>query len=175
MSRSPYMYIEAYNKYKDSWEKVKVVTYANILSSTTEPHEIDVWSWNGTHDVFEILTSGGIYPNFKGIHKGLPINVSKEVKERWEGLWEDEDFFRPSEDTPFYFNLADAKLYVAEYPELQDYYYDGYDEDGNLIEKLAPNPLLGVVNRVESILSVWEEDWDWFLAPSDIRVVGWIL
>ena len=179
MSISPFFYIEAFNYKTSNWEKVDVYT----KNSKDEFIPISVWTANGTHDLFTVVKGENSYelPEFTDVHHGFPINASQEMYAMFDShcCTIEKDGFEYVPDVKF-FNLADAKLYLHQYPVVKDLdkmdaYWCQHDipsEEVPIIE--MENPLQMLIDRVEAILEIWDEWWKEFLSYSDIRIIYWL-
>lgn len=182
MSMSPYFFIEVYNHKNGKWEKFDV--YVKNRDGEIKP--ADLWTWNGTHQLFTILEFEDSYmvPDFTALHYDLPQDCSKEMKEIYKSHCWDVDpegnfFYTPK---VHWFNLADALLYLKEYPVIEDEekMYAYYDEnEGNISWESVPkeytsNPLESLTDRVKGFLAVGFEDWYFNTSDSDVRVICWI-
>ena len=78
MSMSSFFYIEIYNRKLGQWEKFDVYT----RNWKDEIAPVDLWWWNGSHELFSILEFEESYdfPEFTALHKGLPMDVSNEMQ-----------------------------------------------------------------------------------------------
>ena len=169
MSCSPYFYIEKLNNDTNKYEKITLYHLSSKNDKTYE--EIDVWPWNGTHDVFDSLTIGR-GEEICGIHVGVPANVSEDIKKVIDEYLKDIAPFTPK---IYYITLAD--LYVEYYknPMVADYDVDWEGDITN--SKNAPkkeNPVKKVIDRIESIVDLADQGWDLENERSDIRLVYWL-
>ena len=57
MSMSPFFYIEIYNRKLGQWEKFDVYT----RNEKDELAPVDLWWWNGTHELFSVLEFPHLY------------------------------------------------------------------------------------------------------------------
>lgn len=182
MSRTPYFYIEKYNTEHNIWEK-QTLYYCE--TKTQDIKEVDVWPWNGTHDVFNIINhTDDIFPHFTGVRHIFPNNASPEVCDEYEKNWfrwgeNKENISKPN---AFYFTLADLLLYIKEYPIVKDYdameeyWTENEDTPWNEVpERTMPNPMSDVATRVMNYMDFVEDWWSEFSLKSEIRIVGWIL
>ena len=176
MSASPYFYIEAYNAKTGNWEKVDIYS----KNSAGEYVPVDLWPWNGSHDLFSIVGYEDSYdmPEFNAVHSGLPVNASQEMYAIVQDHYDEEINYMPQIK---YFNVADAKLYLMKYPTVQDSdeMETWWAQHDNTIWEEVPkmekqNPLKALIDRVESILEFWDEFW-WINGSwSDIRIIYWV-
>ncbi len=160
MSRSPYFYVERFNKDTGKYE----LEHPLIWDWEHKEREIaPLFPYNGCHELFSIL-EGNSYlenlPEMQGIHAGLPKDVCKEIEEEYFS-----DDYIPAKETRW-FTYADMYIYYLEHPTALD-----YDEDP---PKDGPNPIKSLMNRVDAFLEVMD-GWDWRDDYSLIRIVFWIL
>lgn len=181
MSRSPYFFVERpdYNTGKYEMQHPIVWNYDH-----TKQQPAELFPYNGCHDLFSIVENNGTgndFPAMRGIHRGLPENVSAEIKEAYnhccyETVYAGEKhLYTP---TVRWFSYADMYIYCLEHPEAIDYeamdkiYYD--EDRENPPEKIMmPTPLKALMNRVDAFLEVMD-GWDWRDDYSQIRIVYWI-
>ncbi len=176
MSRSPFFYIEVYNRELGQWEKFDVYT----KNYKDEIRPVDLWSWNGSHSLFSILefeTSYSDFPVFTALHKGLPIDVSNEMQKKFEEHCDDEINYIPD---VHWFNLADALLYLRDNKTVED--LDAMEEEwvntGVVWEDVSKhymvNPLQPLIDRVNCFLELADDLRYWELSPSEVRIIGWV-
>ena len=180
MSASPFFFIEVFNYKSGNWEKVDLYTVRKIGEYTP----IDVWPWNGTHALFTVVGCENSYelPEFKAIHEGLPINASPEMYAIFDkhcATIEKDGFDYVPEVK--HFNLADAKLYLKDYLNVQDsdameeYWYRNEELPFEDVPKMEmTNPLYGLIDRVETILDLWDDFWLFYHSYSDVRIIYWV-
>lgn len=172
MSRTPYFYIEKFNRKESKWEKVTLYRFSN-----EEPEEVELWPFNGTHDLFNLLgyeAGFADYP-FEYSHQGLPKDASEEMQKIYNdyfGMWEGETFFVPP--TIRWFNYADGLVYLKSHPEVPDYEERDLDFDGSSENKMMDNPIKELLDRVESYLDFADDMWGWDMTPSEVRVIYWV-
>ena len=176
MSASPYFFIEVFNHISGKWEKVDL-----YINKKGEYQPIDVWPWNGAHALFTVVGCEDSYviPDFMAIHEGLPVDASQEMHEIYmkQHLEFGVEFDYPEVK---YFNVADAKLYLAEYPfvedsDTMDEYWTKHDVPFEEVPKMqAANPLIDLIDRVGNILSLWDEFWMYGHPWSDVRIIYWV-
>ena len=174
MSMSPFFYIELYNREFGRWEKFDVYT----KNKKNELAPVDLWWWNGTHELFSVLEFEESYdfPVFTALHEGLPMDVSNEMQKKFEEFCDDENV-----PEVHWFNLADALLYLRDNKTVED--IDAMEEewrDRNLIWEDVPkqymeNPLQSLINRVNCFLELADDLRYWELSSSEVRIIGWIL
>lgn len=169
MSRTPYFYLEKYNSDKDVWEVYSPYEFDERRNEFTR---IDFWPWNGTHEVFDALTDGwGCYNDkMPGVHKGLPKNVSDEVKKVCNDCGE--------YAKPYWISYADIYIDALENPEVEDYDEEAeYDEESGedkiiTKKKMKPSPAAQLRDRVKQFINIldwWDDD-----CKIDYRLVYWI-
>ena len=180
MSASPYFFIEMYNYDSDNWEKIDLYT----IDSKGNYRPIDLWPWNGTHALFTVVGCEDSYdlPEFTAVHYGFPINASQEMYAIFDKhcATEEKDGFDYIPEVK-HFNLADAKLYLTKYPIVQDsdtmeeYWYKHEDTVFEEVPEVQmANPLTGLIDRIESVLDLWDDFWKFNHSWSDVRVIYWI-
>ena len=176
MSASPFFYIECFNHKTNEWEKVDVYTK---IKGEYEP--VDVWWWNGTHELFSILGAEESHdvPEFNGIHRGLPVSASAEMYKIFEShCWGEEDWSYVPDVK--WFNVADAKLYLHTHPTIvdldakEDWCLEHQCEWNEAPELTRPSPLEDLLDRVMSMVEMWDWMWDINRSYSDLRVIYWI-
>lgn len=180
MSASPFFFIELFNYKSGNWEKIDLYK----MDSKGNYIPINLWSWNGTHELFTIVGCEDSYevPQFDAVHCGLPVNASQEMHEKFyshcANFEEDGFHYVPAVK---YFNVADAKLYLMKYPTIKD--SDGMEmwwaqHEGVAWEDVPKaeieNPLKTLIDRVENILDLWDDSWLFDHSYSDVRVIYWV-
>lgn len=163
MSRTPYFYLEKFNSDTNKWE----VYLPYIKNDKGEFKQIDFWPWNATHDVFNAFTYNYLSnPSINGVHKGLPYNVSDEVKEIAKHFEEGYTFQ--------WISYADICCEALRVPQVEDPEWE-YSEDGDdrVITKMVDSPAVVMKKRVDEILSVMD---DWWVEENRIyyRIVYWV-
>lgn len=163
MSRTPYFYLEKFNPKTNKWE----VYLPYIKNDKGEFKQIDFWPWNATHEVFNAFTYNYLSnPSINGVHKGLPYNVSDEVKEIAKHFEEGYTFQ--------WISYADICCEALRVPQVEDPEWE-YDEDGNdtVITKMIDSPAVKMKKRVDEVLSVMD---DWWVEENRIyyRIVYWV-
>ena len=160
MSRSPYFYVERFNKKTGKYELEHPLIWD---WEHKEREAAPLFPYNGCHELFSIL-EGNPYlnnlPEMQGIHKGLPKDVCKEIEEEY--FLKD---YVPAKETRW-FTYADMYIYYLKHPIALD-----YDEDP---PKDGPNPIKSLMDRVDAFLEVMD-GWDWRDDYILIRIVYWIL
>lgn len=154
MSRSPFFFVERFNKYTNKYEleHPKVWNYNH-----TKEELADLYPYNGNHELFSIVEETGYFSKMQGIHLGLPNDVNEKIKTEYEKCQED-DFTT----TVRWFTYADMYIYLLKNPLVT------IDED----EK-EPNPVQSLKDRIDCFLEVMD-GWDWEDDYSLIRIVYWI-
>lgn len=171
MSRSPYFFLEKYNRNTKAYEEVAPFVRDN--------ENVELFPFNGAHEMFSILANDGIYPHMNGIHGGLPEDVTDGIV---NALIRDEDVFADndvdSKDLPRlleereqdvrWFTYADMEIYLLKNPTVSD--YNEFTETSIEVE----NPLNFLKKRVDAFLEVWDTWGDWVDELSLIRIIYWI-
>ena len=178
MSASPFFYIEIYNRKTGRWEKFDVYT----LDYIDEIVPVDLWWWNGSHELFSVLEFESSYdfPTFYNLHHDLPIDVSDEMQKKFEEhCWEDEHMtYTPD---VHWFNLADALLYLNDNKTVED--VDAMENNwvaaqtmdwADVPKQYMENPLQSLINRVNNFLAVADDIRYFEMSPSEVRVIGWV-
>ena len=166
MSCTPYFYIEKMNKDTNKYEKVTLYTkpskYASQETKDRGYAEVDVWPWNGTHDVFEALKN---FPYLSTIGPNLSDEMDEIIKKH-----RNDELFSPNICC---INLADMYIEYYKNPTVVDYDVEWDEDDINLAPR-KENPLKSVIDRIESYISLADEMWDCTTTPSDVRLIYWI-
>ena len=177
MSMSPFFYIEIYNRKLGRWEKFDVYT----KDEKDEFVPVDLWWWNGTHELFSVLGFEESYefPEFTALHEDLPMDVSNEMQKEFEKFCEDNDEFTYVPKV-HWFNLADALLYlrdnktVVDFDAMETEWVSSGLEWEDVPKQYMDNPLQSLIDRVNCFLE-FAEDWRyWELSPSEVRIIGWV-
>lgn len=149
MSLTPYFYIEKRNEKTGKYEKVTL--YDN------NKKEVEVWSYNGTHDLFAMLDVdySGEYDSIDGILHGIPADISEEVKAIIDDFNEEEEGILLAPVN--YVNLADLKIAYFMNP-----IYTG-------------SPLKQFINTIENYVYFAKENWEYNKIYSSIRIVYWVV
>jgi len=163
MSRTPYFYLEKFNSNSMKWE----VYLPYVKNDKGEFKQIDFWPWNATHEIFNAFTYNYLSnPSINGVHKGLPYNVSDEVKEIAKHFEEGYTFQ--------WISYADICCEALRVPQVEDPEWE-YDEDGNdtVITKMIDSPAVKMKKRIDEILSIMD---DWWVEENRIyyRIVYWV-
>lgn len=175
MGACPYFYIEIFNHNLNEWEKYDVLT----KNKNGEYVPADLWPWNGSHDLFSVvsLESSYDFPTFTAIHEGFPVNASNEMYNEYGKFKSDINSQMPSVK---WFNLADAMLYIDKNPVVED--TDAIEETWaaagdikweDVPVKAMDNPLKSLVDRALAFLEVADEFRYWEWKPSDVRIIAW--
>lgn len=181
MSRSPYFFVERYDRHTNKYELQHPIVWN---WDHTKQEAADLFPYNGCHDLFSIVEDNGYgdLPEMKGIHNGLPKDVCEEIQKEYNKHTYDENW--GGEKTYHYepharwFTYADMYIYYLEHPLSLDYdamdrAYE-YAEEGKEVEKIMrDNPILSLKNRIDAFLEVCD-GWDWKNDYSQIRIVYWI-
>ena len=181
MSASPFFYIELYNRKLGKWEKFDLYG----LNYKDEVVPIDLWYWNGSHELFSVLEFEESYdfPTFYHVHRGLPIDVSDEMQKKFEEFCSNEEDWGGAVYVPdvHWFNLADALLYLHDNETVED--IEAMEKDwlqkGNIEWNEVPkqymrNPLKSFIDRVNCFLECADDLRYFEISPSDVRIIGWI-
>lgn len=181
MSRSPYFFVERYDKNIERYEIQHPLVWN---SNHTKRVPADLFPYNGNHDLFSIVEESAYEINvheMRGIHRGLPENVSIEIKEAYDKLCYETEYAGEKHlytPTARWFTYADMYIYCLEYPEVIDYdamdeaYYNNTEE--NPPKKIMkPTPVKILMNRINAFMEVID-DWNWRNDYSQIRIVYWI-
>lgn len=158
MSRSPYFYAEVYNNKENKWLYVDPLVWNY---DRTKRVVADLWPYNGTHELFQLLgVEGGCSaPDFNGVMMGLPHDCCQEIKDAFSG-----EYFSPK-----WFTYADAEIYYLKHPEVDDPWEEPDEETGEVPK--TDNPIKGLLDRVNAFLEVWDDMGIYIMHPSQIRIV----
>ena len=185
MSRTPYFFIERFDRVTNKYELQHPIIWNY---NHTKQKQADLFPYNACHDLFSIVENNGTgndFPTMKGIHDGLPENVAAEIKETYDHCcYESEWVGEKTLHTPTvrWFTYADMYIYYLEHPEVIDYdamdaaYYYAEDEEERKDSSkkiMMPNPIKSLMDRVNMFLEV-TDGWDWENDYSLIRIVYWI-
>ena len=180
MSRSPFFFVEQFDYNTGKYEIQHPIVWNY---NHTKQELADLFPYNGCHDLFSIVENNarGNFPAMRGIHCGLPKDVSTEIKKAYDSCCyetdykEEKNFYSPK---AYWFSYADMYIYCLEHPEAIDYEamdeicYDAKENDSP--EKIMmPTPLKGLKDRVDAFLEVMNP-FDWRDEYSQIRIVYWI-
>lgn len=162
MSRTPFFFVERFNENTKQYELQHPFVKVN---GKMEP--ADLFPYNGCHELFSIVEDRPEdLPSMKGIHSGLPDDVSKEIQKEYDECIEDS--LAPSAR---WFTYADMYIYCLEHPETLD--YEKMSKVDYKQEIMKPNPLKTLKKRVDAFFEVID-DWGWENDFSLIRIVYWI-
>ena len=163
MSASPYFYIEAKNRDTGEWEQVVIYTPRRWNGEMGELEPVDVWCWNGTHDLFRMLRAERCSADegVAGVHWGMPVDASEGIKEKY-ATWDD-DGYKPD---VHYVTLADLYINTLLVTEVDN----DWDDDPPKV----PNPIKDFLNHVVSYVSFWDEIYEVYEHLADIRIVYWL-
>lgn len=164
MSRSPFFYLEVYNNEENKWLYVDPLVW-NYNRTKRVP--ADLWPFNGTHELFDILgvDSGVCSCDFDAVRSGLPPDCNEEIAKVFKPEQDDEYGIYPH---AHWFTYADMEIYLLKKPKVEAIYEEP-DEDGNI--PMMDNPMFGLKNRIDAFLEVWDDMGIYYRYPSDIRVV----
>ena len=172
MSRTPFFFVEKFSLYTEKYELQHPIVWNY---NHTKQESADLLPYNGCHDLFSIVEENSDFPSMRGIHHGLPKDVSDEIKKAY-----DDCCYEIDTPTARWFTYADMYIYCLEHPEVPDYetmdesYYSEKEEE-NLPKKIMiPTPMNNLKRRVDAFLEVMN-DWDWRDDYSLIRIVYWIM
>ena len=175
MSASPFFYIEIYNRELCQWEKFDL--YAKNYKNEMVP--VDLWWWNGTHELFSVLEFEESYdfPEFTALHRKLPMDVSNEMQKTFEDHCDEEFNYVPD---VHWFNMADALLYLNKNEMVED--FDSMEkiwiakdiEWGEVPKQYMKNPLYSLIDRVNCFLEFADDIRYFGLSPSEVRIIGWV-
>ena len=172
MSRSPFFFVERFDRNTGKYEMQHPIVW-NYNHTKQEP--ADLFPYNGCHDLFSIVedNSHDGLPEMRGIHQGLPENVAKEIKEKYDQCCYETEYANEKHiytPTVRWFSYADMYIYCLEHPEVIDYVE--YEEE-NAEKIFIPTPMEKLKKRVDAFLEVMDW-WDWQDDFSQIRIVYWI-
>lgn len=156
MSRSPFFYVERFNKHTQKYELQHPIVWND---DHTEQEPATLFPYNACHELFSIVENSGLYdfPRMNGIHLNMPNNVCSDILSEYHDCFEGN--YKPR---VHWFTYADMYIYCLEHPLVKD------DED------VIPNPVNTLKDRVDAFLSVMDEWDDWKDDYSLIRIVYWI-
>lgn len=164
MSRTPYFFLEKFNSVKNCYEPCHPYIWNH---EATELVPADLFPYNGCHDLFSIVENReSDFPKMYGIHKGLPRDISTDVKNEYKKISTDCGY-NPMNPIVRWFTYADMYIYLLKNPTV-------LIKDYNDEEQSIDNPIKLLKSRIDSFLDVTNEDWDWREGYSRIRVVYWI-
>ena len=170
MSRSPYFFVERYNKHTNKYELQHPLVWN---WEHTDRVAADLFPYDGCHELFSIVEGENYdFPQMRGIHGGLPDETCEEIQKAYKDCsydWDIEGEKHTYTPNAHWFTYADMYIYCLEYPIVPDYEAE-YDE-GPL--KTIPTPLKSLMDRVDAFLEIMD-GWDWRDDYSRIRIVYWI-
>lgn len=177
MSLSPYFYLEKWNEETNCYERIhlykKPWKYASQEEKERGYEDVDFWPWNGTHEIFSLLnteTRSNAYDSIKGVHYGKPPLVSKEIEEEIDNFFNEDNYYKP-DNTVRWVTLADLYIEKLSHPKVVD--YDAEWEDDKKVYK--DNPISTVIDRIETFISLGDNDWELENNKSLIRLVYWVV
>ena len=168
MSRTPMFFVERFDKNTGKYELQHPIVWN--YDHTKQIHA-DLFPYNGCHELFSIVAKNGT-PEMHGIHRGLPNDVSEEIKNFYNEYCHNDKFsYLP---TVRWFTYADMYIYCLENPKVLD--YEAMDMQSKEEEKeiFMPTPMETLKKRVDAFLEVMD-CWDWRDDYSLIRIVYWIM
>ena len=175
MSRSPFFFVEKFNKYIDGYEMCHPFVW-NSLHTERVPAKL--FPYNGCHDLFSIVEDdAGDFPSMYGIHRGLPKDVSVDIKNIYnEHRYDDEKHAYTYTPTVRWFTYADMYIYCLEHPDVPDYEAreEAYYNNEPVTKIMKPTPLIALKERVDAFLDVMGNGDSWKDDYSTIRIVYWI-
>ena len=175
MSRTPRFFVENFNPEIDKYELQHPYVWND---KHTRREAAELYPYNGDHDLFSIVENDRIgvhFPELYGIHKGLPKDVSNDIrKEFYSSCYENDYGEKTYLHTPdvYWFTYADMYIYCLEHPEVID--EEAMDEEETTEKIMMPNPLTRLKERVDTFLEVTSEWGGWRNNYSQIRIVYWI-
>ena len=179
MSLSPYFYVEKWNDEKNCYEEISLYKkpgrYASAEDKSRGFEKIDFWPWNGTHEIFARLGTESKDPNYDpiaGVHYGVPPMVSETVKKEIDEFF-DEDGYRKKESTVRWITLADLYVEKLTNPKVPDYDEEWGENINHKVYK--DNPVKDVINRINTWISLGDDDWEVENNKSLIRIVYWVI
>ena len=181
MSRSPYFYVERFDKDTGKYELQHPLVWNY---NHTERELADLFPYNGCHDLFAIVEKNGFEtdaPEMNGIHSGLPADAATEIVNAYNKccyVYGSENEKRTYQPKARWFTYADMYIYCLEHPEVIDYeamdeaHYNN-EEENPPRKIMKPTPMKILMKRVDAFLEVMDA-WDWQNDYSLIRIVYWI-
>lgn len=169
MSRTPMFFVERFDDNTGKYELQHPIVWNY---NHTKQICADLFPYNGCHELFSIVEEDGT-PVMHGIHRGLPNNVSEEIKKFYnESCYNDKSVsYLP---TVRWFTYADMYIYCLENPKVLDYEAMDMQSKGEEKEIFMPTPMEALKKRVDAFLEVMD-CWDWRDDYSLIRIVYWIM
>ena len=177
MSRSPYFFVERFNRYTGKYELQHPIIWNE---EHTKQVLADLFPYNGCHDLFSIVENKNIgdIPDMKGIHAGLPKDVCQDIYDSYHEYDEEDNKFSYM-PTAHWFTYADMYIYCLEHPKVIDYEamdeacYNTVDNNEEIEKIYTDTPMKTLKNRVDAFMEVMD-GWDWEDDYSQIRIVCWI-
>lgn len=170
MSRSPYFYVERFDRNTGKYELQHPIVWNY---NHTKQESADLFPYNGCHSLFSILEDR----EMKGIHEGLPKDVCEDIYKAYHEYDEEDGEFAYMPKA-CWFTYADMYIYCLEHPKVVD--YDAMDEayyssrEGEQVERIfTDTPMMSLKNRIDAFMEVMD-GWDWQDDYSLIRIVYWI-
>lgn len=179
MSRSPFFFVEKFDYNTNKYELQHPIIWNH---NHTKQVAADLFPYNGDHDLFSIVEDKeDNFPHLRGIHYGLPRDVSSDIKEAYDECCYNIDCDKKIRHEPnaHWFTYADMYIYCIENPTAIDYEamdreYLYNNEESKEVEKIyMETPLKRLKERVDAFLEVMDE-WGWEEDYSQIRIVYWI-
>lgn len=178
MSRTPYFFVERFDKNTKKYELQHPIIW-NF--DHTKLEAADLFPYNGHHDLFSIVEDNPNdgFPAMRGIHTGLPEDCCKEIQDLFKECCYNIDDKIQHIPKVRWFTYADMYIYYLEHPEVVDYNQFFYDDEEEipLSEKvITPTPIKVLMDRVDNFLNVmdsfsidnWRNDY------CQIRIIYWI-
>lgn len=179
MSRTPFFFVEKFDFHTEKYELQHPIVWNY---NHTKRKSADLFPYNGCHDLFSIVEENSDFSSMRGIHRGLPKDVSDEIKKTYDDCcYEIEYNNEKNLHTPTvrWFTYADMYIYCLEHPEVPDYeamdelYYSGKEEDPPK-KIMMPTPMNTLKRRVDAFLEIMDDWGTWRDNYSQIRIVYWI-
>ena len=174
MSVTPYFFVERFDFNTGKYELQHPLIWDH---NHTKQESADLFPYNGCHDLFSIVKNDcyNDFPEMRGIHQGLPKDVSEPIKIAYDGCCYNINAhtYKP---TARWFTYADMYIYCLEHPEVPDYEAmdEIFEKDGDSSKRIMKStPLNKLKHRVDAFLEVMD-DWGWQDDYSLIRIVYWI-
>lgn len=139
----PYFFLERYNLKSGMWENVRVFVADPESKAPDKKYlEVDLFPWNGEHDLFDRLTSGEI----SGVNEALPPDASKAIKEEWERFcvpYDRDRYPRPQVYTVWVSSLIIDLLQTPKVPD-----YENVDAE-------KTNPVALLLSEIRTFISIY--------------------
>ena len=174
MSRSPFFFVEKIDEHTCKYEIYHPLVW-NYNHTKRVPAPL--FPYNGCHDLFSIVeNNAGDFPSMKGIHYGLPKDVSTDIKTVYNEHCYEIDEKHTYTPIVRWFTYADMYIYCLEHPEVPDYETmdEAYYNNEPVTKIMKPTPLMSLKNRVDTFFEVMEGCGSWKDNYSMIRIVYWI-